>query len=138
MSEHEEKMGQDEKLNAFELQLANAMKRVDAPKTLGDSVMLAIAQEQRATASVAAAPSLLMRLFAFLEFPSWVMGAVAAALVVGALIAGQVHEKRQHQLIEARQRVEADREFETADRITDRALDHVREQLAKAGVRPED
>jgi hypothetical protein len=120
-------------LKGFEEQLASAMKRVDAPRGLSGAVMLAVAREKRRTQ-----PGVLARFFALFAAPAWAMSAVVALLIVGVLGAGQVYEKREHRVIEAQQRAEADREFETADRITDRALDHVRQQLEKVGVQPED
>jgi hypothetical protein len=126
MSEHEEKLGD------FEEQLAGALKRVAAPTGLMRSVMLAVeADESRKQ-------TWWTRIFDFPRIPDWAFGAVAATVIVGALVGGQMHERREHVRVEAQQRAEANREFETANRITDRALDHVRQQLAKAGVAPED
>jgi hypothetical protein len=122
----------EQKLGGFEEQLAGALKRVDAPQSFGDSVMRAVAVEQPA------APGLLARFFTAFEMPTWATGAVAAALIVGVLAAGQVHERHVRSQVEAQQRAEADREFETADRITDRALDHARRQMARVGVSPEE
>jgi hypothetical protein len=122
----------EEKLGGFEEQLAGALKRVDAPKSFGDSVMRAVVREQQT------APSLVERFFASFEIPTWATGAVAAALIVGVLAVGQVHERHVRLQVEAQQRAEADREFETASRITDRALDHARRQMARVGVSPEE
>jgi hypothetical protein len=54
------------------------------------------------------------------------MGAVAALLAVGVFAGEQVHRHHQQEL--------ADRQFDTAVRITGHALDQTRAQLLRAGV----
>jgi hypothetical protein len=59
----------------------------------------------------------------------WIPSAVAAMLLVG--IAGE----RAHQQMEQRRKAEeAQKQFETALQVTDRALEHARQQLQRAGI----
>jgi hypothetical protein len=117
------------KPNDFEKSLAKAMRRVDAPETLVESVMF------RVDAESIAAPTHVSK--ARHVAPSWWVaprawfGAAAfatAALVLLGVVSGErVHQRH---LREA----EATQQFETATRITDAALQHTRDQLARAGV----
>jgi len=104
----------------FDEVLGKALRRVDAPEGFAARVMEQAAVRPRA------------KVLVFPRLPVWATGAVAAALIVGALSVGEVHERRAR--VEAR-RVEAEREFETASQITDKTLEHAREQLARAGVK---
>jgi hypothetical protein len=107
----------------FELQLQKAMLRVDAPETLLRSVMAAV--ESQAPQRVYK-PSWRERLQFVLPQPRiWATGA-RAALAVVALGGQQWHRHQQREL--------ATQQFETASRITDRAMEHTRQQLARAGV----
>jgi hypothetical protein len=56
----------------------------------------------------------------------WLSGALAAALVATVFTAQQLHHRHQQQL--------ADRQFLTAVRVTDHALDQTRAQLLRAGI----
>ena len=60
----------------------------------------------------------------------WAGGAIAAALLAGAVTGEEIHLRRQRQRVEL-----AQRQFEVAMRITDETLDNVRRQLQQAGVR---
>jgi len=100
----------------FDEELARMLPRVDAPLGFAAKVVAAAEPPKKA------------RLFAFPRVPVWATGAIAAGVIVGALAVGDVHLKHEQQ------RAEAQREFETATQITDRVLEHTREQMAKAGV----
>ena len=106
----------------FDEVLASALRRVDAPEGFAASVMERAGVEEHKAVRAKA------RIFVFPKLPVWATGSIAAGLIVGALAFGGVHVRHEQQ------RVQAQREFETASRITDRALEHAREQLAKAGV----
>ena len=56
----------------------------------------------------------------------WAAGGVAAALVVGSLAGEQLHRRHQQEL--------ADRQFDTAVRVTGHALDQTRAQLLRSGI----
>jgi hypothetical protein len=100
----------------FDQELAWMLPRVDAPQGFAAKVMAAAETPKKA------------KLFAFPRVPVWATGAIAAGVIVGALAVGDVHLKHEQQ------RAEAQRQFETATQITDRALEHARQQLAKAGI----
>jgi hypothetical protein len=59
----------------------------------------------------------------------WSSGAIAAALLVGFLIAGQIQARHRRQQAEF-----AEHQFELALRITGETLDQTRQQLRQAGV----
>jgi hypothetical protein len=59
----------------------------------------------------------------------WIPSAVAAMLLIG--FAG---EQARVKIDEHRQAVEAQKQFETALQVTDRALEHTRLQLQRAGI----
>lgn len=108
-----------ESFEELERYLSQAMRRVDAPQGFADRVM------ERAKAP-AKAKVLMMPL----RTRFWMGSAIAAALLVGAFVGDQQYERRQHAKTEA-----AQKQFEAGMEITDRALDHTREQLERAGVR---
>jgi hypothetical protein len=127
--------------NDFEGQVAESLKRVEAPAGFAERLMARavvethIAEASRSTALRVGAPGLVSagkaKIIAFPRARSvWMSGAVAAALVVGTFVGVDKH--RQHE------RERATQEFETATRITDQALEHTRDQLARAGVRLEE
>jgi len=111
----------------FEERLRLAMRRVDAPETMAKFLqaaaevqaerMLPRKERKHKWAFYLARP----------QFAGWVTGAVAAVLAIGVFAGEQAY--RRHE-----QRVIATRQFETANRITDQALEQTRQQLARAGV----
>ena len=60
----------------------------------------------------------------------WAGGAIAAALLAGVFFAEEAHQR--HQREEA---ALAQQQFELAMRITDRTLEHTRQQLWNTGIR---
>jgi hypothetical protein len=125
----------EEKLDEFQVQLTQAMRRVDA-RAETVAKFLAIAVEVHDERTVPWRQRKNRWAFFLPAQQAWAMGTVAAVLVVGVLIGG--YEVREQRQVEAQQRAEAQREFETATQITDRALEHTRQLLERAGVRPED
>ncbi len=119
----------------FEQELARALRRVDAPEALFARIMERAEKGDPALAGhvpgrAAYTPGRgSSRLLAMprRQWMSWASGAMAAMLVAGVFVGQRVHEQRER-------RVQAERQFETATRITDQALDHVREQLAQQGI----
>jgi len=109
-------MNRDEFDIEFDEELARMLPRVDAPQGFAAKVMAAAEAPKKA------------KVIVFPRVPVWATGAIAAGVIVGALAVGDVHLKHEQQ------RAEAQRQFETATRITDRAIEHAREQIAKAGV----
>jgi hypothetical protein len=106
----------------FEKSLTKAMQRVDAPEALIESVMMqANAEQISAPRKPKWSWSISRPLFGVMAF------AAASLLLVGVVGGERVHERHVRE-------EEATQQFETATRITDQALEHAREQLARAGV----
>jgi len=104
----------------FDEVLAKALKRLDAPEGFAASVM------ERAVAPAKLKGKLLM----MPRMQAWMSGAIAAALVMGALITARVHVVRQQE-----QAAVTERQFETAMRVTNRALDQTQMQLQRVGLK---
>jgi hypothetical protein len=110
-------------LAEFELQLARAMRRADAPEGFAARVM-----ERAASPSESAQKVVAMRpRFGMARMQAWAGGAIAATLALGMFGAEQVHQRHVREVL-------AQQQFETATRITDQVLERTREQLARAGV----
>ncbi len=108
----------DLKLAEFELQLARAMARVDAPEGFAARVM----DKAELTQKVA-----VMRPRTRLpRMQAWMGGAVAAVLALGIYGAEQLHQRREQ--------AKADQQFAVAVQVTDHALAQTREQLQRAGL----
>jgi hypothetical protein len=114
-------------LNDFEKRLAKAMRRVDAPPNVAK--FLALAAEAHAERELPRRARKHRWAFFFPKPPMWAMGAVTAVLVLGVFAGEQIHERTQE-----RKAAVVQREFETAMRVTDHALDHTRAQLERAGL----
>jgi hypothetical protein len=112
----------DAQPDPFELQLTQALRRVDAPEGFAARVM-------ECTTSSAKVVTMHPR-FATLRVRTWTGGAIAAMLTLGVFGAEQAHVRHER----VAQVALAQQQFETATRITDQALEHTREQLARAGV----
>jgi hypothetical protein len=102
----------------FDLQLSKALHRVDAPPNFANAVMVAVEVDKAVNGKA--------KVLAFPKPRPWMSAAIAAALIVSVFTGQQVHKKHQRDV--------ADQQFETAARITDRALQETREQLQRAGV----
>jgi hypothetical protein len=116
--------GPDLKLAEFELQLARAMRRVDAPEGFAARVLDRAAGPVEQTVVVMRPRSGLWRMQA------WTGGAIAAMLALGMFGAEQLHLRRER----AEETAKADQQFAVAVQVTDHALAQTREQLAKAGL----
>lgn len=104
----------------FEQKLADAMRRVDAPERFADRAYARI-QAAEPTRGKVLPMTPRMRL--------WASGALAAALLLGVVATEEVHRRQQREQAEM-----AQQQFQEALRITDRALDHTRQQLQQAGL----
>ena len=108
----------------LERQLRQALRPVDPPAGFADRV---IARTRTDAAAQPKRARILM--FPALRSRVWIGSAVAAMLLVG--VAGE----QAHQRMEQRRKAEeAQKQFETALKVTDRALDHARQQLQRAGI----
>ena len=105
----------------FEHELTEAMRGVDPPAGFADRVIARVRVPEQTQAKVLRMP---------LRPRMWTSGAIAAALLAGALTGEQVHLRRERERAEL-----AQQQFEAGMRITDEALQHAREQLESAGVR---
>jgi hypothetical protein len=109
----------DLKLAEFELQLARAMRRVDAPEGFAARVMEKAEQPQ---AVVVMRPR-----NGLLRMQAWMGGAIAAVLAIGMYGAEVLHQRREQ--------AKADQQFAVAMQVTDHALAQTREQLQRAGLK---
>lgn len=123
MSEEEQMDGpelvSDLTMAEFELMLARAMARVDAPEGFATRVMEKAGQKQ--TVITMRPRNGLWRMQA------WMGGAIAAALAVGMYGAEVLHQRREQ--------AKADQQFAVAMQVTDHALAQTREQLQRAGLK---
>ena len=127
----------DLRLAEFELQLARAMARVDAPDGFASRVIASAesgggstqVSEARpgAPGSVAAGVTVMRRRTGLWRMQAWMGGAVAAALALGMYGAEQLHQRREQ--------AKADQQFAVAMQVTDHALAQTREQLQRAGLK---
>lgn len=110
----------DEQFPELEQHLRMALRHVDPPADFTESIL--------ARAVVAPQPEAkILRMPAHPRL--WAGSALAASLVAGVLIAGQVHARHERQKVEA-----AQRQFNAAMQITNEALEQTREQLRQAGI----
>jgi len=110
----------DDEMREFEEKLGRALERVDAPAGFADRVMERVEAEPAAAKVLPMSTRMRgrMRMYA------------AAAMVLMSVAVGQrAYEERQE-----RKREQAEQQFEKAMMVTDRALEHTREQLARAGL----
>ena len=111
----------EESFDEFERELTLALRGVDPPDGFAERTMARAKVPAPAVGKLLALP---------MRIRLWAGGAVAAALLVGAIAGEEVHLRRQRERAEL-----AQRQFEAAMRITDETLDNVRQQLQQAGVR---
>jgi len=107
----------DEVQDEFEQELGRRMRRVDPPEGFMERLL------ERAEAPPRAKVLTMPRRTVF---RAWVGGAIAAALVAGVFVGEQRLQERKAEV--ARQ------QFETAMRVTDRALDPTRASLQRIGL----
>jgi hypothetical protein len=116
-------------LAEFELQLARAMRRADAPVGFAARVMerAAIPSES----AEAAQKLVVMRSrFGMARMQAWAGGAIAATLALGMFGAEQVHQRHVREV----QTALANQQFAMAVQVTGHALAQTREQLQRAGL----
>ena len=137
MSEQEKMDGPelvpDLKLAEFELELARAMRCVDAPEGFAARVVARaesgdIVSTQVRESGPGAPGVVVMRPQSRLwRMQAWMGGAIAAVLVLGMFGAEQLHQRREQ--------AKADQQFAVAVQATDHALAQTREQLQRAGLK---
>jgi hypothetical protein len=113
-------------LAEFELQLARAMRRADAPVGFAARVM-----ERAASPSESAQKVVAMRpRFGMARMQAWAGGAIAATLALGMFGAEQLHQRHVREV----QTALANQQFAMAVQVTGHALAQTREQLQRAGL----
>lgn len=123
---------EDAHLTEFEQALARAMKRVEL-RAETTAKFLALAEEAERKRVHAGGGFRLIkfsnggRLFAMPKPRAWMGGAIAAVLAIGCFVGAHVHEQHERQ-------IEAQQQFETAERITDEALARTRAELEQQGI----
>ena len=112
----------DLKLAEFELELARAMRRVDAPEGFAARVM------ERAASPVDVEQKVLVirPRSGLWRLQAWMGGAIAAVLAIGMYGAEVLHQRREQ--------AKADQQFAVAVQATDHALAQTRGQLQRAGL----
>ena len=131
-----ERQDQDEKkMTEFERALGRAMQRVEVRAETA-AKLLALAEEaerKRLDAGGGLRPIRLLnggRVLAMPRIPqarAWTGAAIAAVLAMGCFVGAHLHTEHER-------RAQAERQFETAERITDQTLEHTREQLRAQGI----
>jgi hypothetical protein len=120
----------DEEMDEFERQLSRAMRRVEVrAETTAKflSIAAAVKEEHERTGRRWIKPASGGRVLFMPRPRAWMGGAIAAVLVLGVLGGERVHQRRQQEM--------AERQFETAIRVTDHALEQTQAQLQRAGVK---
>jgi hypothetical protein len=119
----------NEPATEFEKALASALRPVNPPERVAR--FLALAAEVEAERHQPRRERTHRWAFALPRPQRWLLPslgtAVAAALAVGVFAGEQLHRRHQQEL--------ADRQFDTAVRVTDHALENTRAQLLRSGIR---
>jgi hypothetical protein len=134
--EREQKAEMNDSMTEFEQALARSMRRVEV-RAETTAKFLALAEEAERKRTHAGGGFRLIRLsnggrvFAMPQprawTRSWMGGAIAAVLAMGCFVGAHVHEQHER-------RVEAEKQFQTAERITDETLARTRAELARQGI----
>jgi hypothetical protein len=134
--EREQKVEMNYQMTEFEHALARSMRRVEVRAETA-AKFLALADEAERKRLHAGGGFRLIKLSnggRVFAMPgsrawtrSWMGGAIAAVLAMGVFVGAHVHEQHER-------RVEAQKQFETAERITDETLARTRAELAREGI----
>jgi hypothetical protein len=121
--------GNGQEHQELEAALRRALRRLDAPEGFAARMAALAEAEERSAGIRRDQPGA-----SWWHYSSWgwkpAWGGMAALLVAGVLTGHVVHERH----TEAAARAQASREFDVSMQITDKAMEHAREQLRKAGV----
>jgi len=112
-------------LVSLERELRRSLAPVDPPNGFADQIIARSRQEP----SRASRLPRLVSASALRRIPVWVGCAVATTLFAAVLAGVRIRDLQQQRKAE-----EARMQFETALQITDRALDHARQHLQRAGI----
>jgi hypothetical protein len=111
-------------LSEFEQSLRHALQRVEVPAETTKK-LLALAEESGRTRTHSGRVLAMPMRIALVR--SWVGGAIAAVLVLGCFAGARIHAEHER-------RLQADQQFEAAERITDQTLERTRQQLEQRGI----
>ena len=123
---------EDAHLPEFEAALARAMKKVEL-RAETTAKFFALAEEAERKRRPAGGGFRLIKLsnggrvFAMPRPRAWMGGAIAAVLALGCFIGAHTYEHHER-------RIEAQKQFETAERITDQTLARTRAELERQGI----
>lgn len=120
LSQPDEQHQPAEPIAELEQYLTRALRPVDPPSSLTERI-LARAESARPGKAKVVRMGTRTRV--------WGSGAIAAALVAGFLIGGQIHARREQQKVEL-----AQRQFDAALKITSDTLEQTRRELQQAGI----
>lgn len=125
----------DPQMYEFERALSRAMRRVEVPAETTAKLYALAEEAERKRANGGGGFRLIKfsnggRVFAMPRIPqarAWMGGAIAAVLVLGCFAGAHMHTEHER-------RVQAERQFEASQRITDETLAHMRQQLHAQGI----
>ena len=120
LNQPEEQHQPAEALAELEQYLTQALRPVDPPTSLTDRILARVGSPRQGKANV-------LKMAAHTRV--WASGAIAAAIVAGFLVGGQIHARRERQKFEL-----AQRQFDAALKITSDTLEQTRQELQQAGI----
>lgn len=125
--------GEDDRApDSLEPALQQALRHEDPPAGFADRLMARAAAGDPPAHTAAALNHLgTNKILAWPTRSPWVRGAIAAALILGALEGESTYRRIREQ---QRRIAEATAQFQTTERVTVHALAQAREQLQRAGV----
>lgn len=126
LNQSQEPRQPDNSLLELEQYLTRELRPVDAPSSLADRVMALAQSAAPAREKVVRIP---IRRRIWTVWTMGTSGAIAAALLAGFFVAGQIQARHQRQKAEL-----AEHQFEVALRITGETLEQTRQQLLQAGI----
>jgi hypothetical protein len=120
LNQPEERHQPAEPLAELEQYLTKALRPVDPPAGLTERILARAESTGQGKAKVVRIGT---------RTRVWAGSAIAAALVAGFLIGGQIHARRERQKVEL-----AQRQFDAALKITSDTLEQTRKELQQAGI----
>ncbi|HEY4009779.1 MAG TPA: hypothetical protein VGM11_06485 [Acidobacteriaceae bacterium] len=129
-------MSADAGSTEFEQALTRAMRRVDVRAETAKKFLLLAEEAERQRVAKGGGLRLVSfsggggRVVAMPRPKAWMGGAIAAVLALGSFVGVRIHTEHER-------KVQAERQFEAAERITDETLARTREQLRERGIQLE-
>jgi hypothetical protein len=120
LNQPEERHQPAEALGELEQYLTQALRPVDPPASLTERILAHAEFAPQGKANVVRIGT---------RTRVWASSAIAAGIVAGFLIGGQIHARRERQKVEL-----AQRQFDAALKITSDTLEQTRRELQQAGI----